>query len=128
MDEKKRFEYSELTVARRHYSTTRFANITVFMAVTAGLLSATKNTEVSSIYLYLFGFLVGLILWYVEYTFSTAINVLNERLKAVESEIGIAVYTDLQKRYIPGIYTFGVLFLSSIFYWGYCFIRELFNV
>jgi hypothetical protein len=118
-------EYKDLSDNMRHYGQMRFGQLTIFFAITAGLISAVFNFEhkmplIPKTMLMVCGLYISIMFFIMEERSSTYWNVFHERAKELEPKLGYKQYQQRphgQYKYITATYATRAILVGSIILW-----------
>ena len=123
-----RHEYSEILKSLRHYSNLRFAILTVFFGVFAGLIMMSFKTDLfpKAKSLIILGKLAGLMTAIIFYMFAertiTFANLLEQRAEQLERKLGYHAITFKPKatfKFIKISFAIRLLFMIIAVFWLY---------
>ena len=125
-------EYRDASANMRHYSNLRFAQLTIFFAVTGGLiLGVTQGSEsLDRDALRFAGLVVVLAFWVLEQRILNYWEVHRRRAKELEPPLGFKQYSYREKHnildhLISGRWATRVLFAGAIVFWSASLFADL---
>jgi hypothetical protein len=123
-DENKRAEYLDVSNNMRAYGNMRFAQLTLFIAITAALINLLfgKDPPASArvtVALKIAGLIIAAVFFIFEESSTSYWRYYKDRAKALERDLGFHQYTDKPKRSIPVPATWGarILLFSALAFW-----------
>ncbi len=116
-------EYTELNSHIRHYSNMRFAQLTIFLALTGGLI-ATVFTKIDSsrmllrIFLDIVGLFLGVIFWIIEESSTTKWKAFKKRGEILEASLGYRQLIEFpESKPVSATVATRILFIGVLFFW-----------
>lgn len=94
-------EYTELGIAIRHYSSLRFAILTIFCAFVGGLIAGLSTLKISiilNIFIKIIGTIGALVFVSYELRLSTYMAHFEQRVSELEEHLGYNLYSGRRKR------------------------------
>ena len=121
-------QYKEANAQARHYSNLRFASLTVFLAITFGLLTVVcKDTfQWLRIGAALSGLIVTIVFWLIEAGINTYIDHFHSCARSLEGQLRLDMWCALQgKALVRAHTTMRILFLVVLVFWAYAACKML---
>ncbi len=121
-------EYKELMELLRHYGNVRFATLTLFSAVVAGLLaisygSSTNVPKTIKLFLEVGGLIATIVFWIMEVVAALIGRHCMRRAAELEGHLGFRILSTMRGaprfHWLPTTYVVSVLYLASLGFWVY---------
>ena len=115
-------EYKIVSENLKWYSNMRFAQLTLFIAITAAIANGISNERLSSLMLFnialkIGGILVSCVFWYLEMRADDYWSHFMKRAVALESELKFKQYTERPKRKLRTTVTIRLFITAISLFW-----------